>query len=132
MRYATLFLLFVAACGGSTTDATATPAVATISHLGFSWGGGATPCLGPITMTFTLQVDDAKVGDIVFVTLSGPGLPSGISETLQQSSQFIQKQYSVPKGSGTWTADGITVGGKIPNIVPGASRTAQSLAQCTP
>jgi hypothetical protein len=112
--------------GGSPTPDAQAP---TVSRLGLFWGPGETPCQAPVTMMFTLQVLNGQVGDRVVVALSGPGLPGQIDQQLPQN-MMITGQFPVPKGSGVWTARVVSVQGKTPNVVPGASLTAQSSASC--
>ena|SRR2546430_16001438 len=74
--------IVAAACGGS--DSTApTPVRTKVTQVGLFWGSGPGPCAGPVTMTFTVQVLDAKVGDALVVSFTGPGLPASINENLK-------------------------------------------------
>jgi hypothetical protein len=123
------------ACGGSdSTEPNNTPTRATVTQVGLFPGAGTTPCTSAVTMNFTVQVLNGKVGDAVVVSLTGPGLPATINENLTASSQLITKQYPVaqvgPGQSAVWTALVLSVGGQTPDTIPGGRRTAQSSASC--
>ena len=124
----------VAACGGSGDSTEPTPTRATVTQVGLFWGAGATPCTAPVTMTFTVQVLNAKVGDALVVSLTGPGSPAEINENLTASSQLVQKQFPVAKvaagSSAAWTALVVSVGGQTPDTLTGGRRTAQSSVSC--
>ena len=94
------------------------------------WGAGTNPCLGPVTMTFTAEVLNGNAGDQVISTLTGPGLPGQISDPVIAPDTLITHQYAVPAGSGLWLAQVMSVGGKVPSEVPGASLSAKAFATC--
>ena len=123
-----------AACGGGTDSTAPTNTRATVTQVGLFWGTGPTPCQSAVTMTFTVQVLNAKVGDALVVSLTGPGLPATINENLTASSQLVTHQYPVAQvGAGqsaVWTATVMTVGGQVPDTISGGRRTAQSSASC--
>src|SRR5438874_3368766 len=87
--------IVAAACGGGSDTTAPTPSRATVTQVGLFWGSGPGPCSGPVTMTFTVQVLNAKVGDALVVSLTGPGLPASINENLTASSQLVSHQYPV-------------------------------------
>src|ERR1041385_7826536 len=123
-----------AACGGGTDSTAPTNTRATVTQVGLFWGTGPTPCQSAVTMTFTVQVLNAKVGDALVVSLTGPGSPAEINENLTASSQLVQKQFPVAKvaagSSAAWTALVVSVGGQTPDTLTGGRRTAQSSVSC--
>jgi hypothetical protein len=122
-----------AACGGSdsTDPANTTP---TVTQVGIFWGSAPSPCQSATTMTFTVQVLDAKAGDALVVNFTGPGLPPTITENLTSSSQLVTAQWPVAKvavgSSATWTAVVATVAGVKPDSLPGGHTAAVSSASC--
>jgi hypothetical protein len=101
-----------------------------VTTVALFWGAGTDPCLGPVTMTFTVEVLNGNVGDPIVASLTGPGLPGQISDPVVTSDTLIRHQYQVPAGSGNWLAQIMSVGGKPPNPVPSASLSAKAHASC--
>jgi hypothetical protein len=112
---------------GSVVRASLEPMVTTVHVV---WGAGTNPCLGPVTMTFTAEVLNGNAGDQIISTLTGPGLPGQISDPVIAPDTLITHQYAVPAGSGLWQVQVVSVGGKVPSEVPGASLSAKAFATC--
>jgi hypothetical protein len=101
-----------------------------VTSVALFWDAGKNPCLGPTTMTFTVEVLNGKAGDQVVATLTGPGLPGQISDPVTTTDTLIKHRYPLPGGSGSWEAQIVSVGGNVPNEVPGASLSAKAHAFC--
>lgn len=118
------FTTAVATACSSTTDLGATDSTATnvklpndtamVKFVGLTWPATPNPCLSAFTITWTVTVDSAKVGDVLLAHVTGPGSPGAVRTTLVADSQTVVTKFTAPAGVGSWTGTVDSVGNKHP------------------